>query len=66
MNMNSYRKHVTAVHNAAESVASDNMSKAANEVKKFYRAGEDGIYNIGVLGDGIKGSCEPTHDREGD
>ena len=52
MNENSYRDHVQAVRDAAESVATASMSRAANEVKEFYEPDEEGIYDIGVSGDG--------------
>ena len=52
MNENSYRDHVKAVPTAAESVALESMSKAATEVKEFYKEKKDGLYNIGVSGDG--------------
>ena len=52
MNENSYRDHVKAVQTAAESVALESMSKAATEVKEFYKEKKDGLYNIGVSGDG--------------
>ena len=52
MNENSYRDHVKALRNTAESVAKASMSKAAGEVKEFYEPAEDGLYDIGVSGDG--------------
>ena len=52
MKENSYRDHMKAVQTAAESVALESMSKAATEVKEFYKEKKDGLYNIGVLGDG--------------
>ena len=52
MNENSYRDHVKVVRTAAESVALASMSKAATEVKEFYKEKKDGLYNIGVSGDG--------------
>ena len=52
MNENSYRDHVKALRNAAESVAKSSMSKAAGEVKEFYEPAEDGLYDIAVSGDG--------------
>ena len=52
MNENSYRNHVKAVRSAAESVALESMSKAATEVKEFYKEKNDGLYNTAVSGDG--------------
>ena len=52
MNENSYRDHVKALRNAAESVAKSSMSKGAGEVKEFYEPAEDGLYDIAVSGDG--------------
>ena len=52
MNENSYRDHVKALRNAAESVAKASMRKAAGEVKEFYEPAEDGLYDIAVSGDG--------------
>lgn len=52
MNENAYRDHVQAVHDAAERVAKESMSQAANRVKEFYEPDEEGIYNIAVSGDG--------------
>ena len=52
MNENSYRDHVKALRNAAESVVKASMSKAAaGEVKEFYEPAEDGLYDIAVCGD---------------
>ena len=52
MNENAYRDHVQAVHDAAERVAKESMSQAANKVKEFYEPDEEGIYNIAMSGDG--------------
>lgn len=52
MNESSYREHVKALRNAAESVAKASMSKAAGEVKEFHEPAEDGLYDIAVSGDG--------------
>ena len=52
MNENSYRDHVAAVRKAAETVAKNSMNSAAEEVKHFYEPERDGVYNIGVSGDG--------------
>ena len=52
MNENSYRDHVKALRNAAESVAKSSMSKAAGEFKEFYEPAEDGFYDIAVSGGG--------------
>ena len=52
MNENSYRDHVKALQNAAESVAKSSMSKAAGEVNEFYEPAEDGLYDIAVSDDG--------------
>ena len=52
MNENSYRDHVTAIRNAAKTEAKRSMANAAREAKEFYEPEDDGIYNIGVSGDG--------------
>ena len=52
MTENSYRDHVAAVRNAAETVAKRSMANAAKETKEFYEPEDDGIYNIAVSGDG--------------
>lgn len=52
MNKNSYRDHVTAIRNAAETEAKRSMANASRETKEFYEPEDDGIYNIGVSGDG--------------
>ena len=52
MNENAYRDHVQAVHDAAERVAKESMSQAANKVKEFYEPDEEGISDIVVSGDG--------------
>ena len=52
MNENSYRDHVSAVCNAAQTVATKSMTDAAEEAKQFYEPETDGIFNIGVSGDG--------------
>ena len=52
MNENSYRDHVTSIHNAAETEAKRSMANAAREAKEFYEPEDDGICNIGVSGDG--------------
>lgn len=52
MNDNSYRDHVSAVCNAAKTVAEKSMRDAVEEVKQFYEPEMDGICNIGVSGDG--------------
>lgn len=44
----SYRDHVAAVCNAAETVAKRSMENAAKETKEFYEPEDDGIYNIAV------------------
>ena len=52
MNENSYRDHVAAVKNAAETVCKKSMGNAVEEVKSFYEPEQDGIFDIGVSGDG--------------
>lgn len=52
MNANSYRDHVKAICNAARVVAETSMEKASSELKEFYEADDNGIYDIGVSGDG--------------
>ena len=52
MNDNSYRDHVSAVCNAAKTVAEKSMRDAVEEVKQFYEPEMDGICNIRVSGDG--------------
>jgi len=63
MNENSYCDHVKAVRTAAESVALESMSKAATEVNEFYKEKKDGLYNIGVSGDGTwrKRGCSSSY-----
>ena len=51
MNENSYRDHVAAVKNAAETVCKKSMGNAVEEVKSFYEPEQDGIFDIGVSGD---------------
>lgn len=48
MNENSYRDHVSAVCNAAQTVATKSMTDAAEEAKQFCEPETDGIFNIGV------------------
>ena len=52
MNDNSFQDHVKAVRSACQTVAEKSMSKAADEVKTYYDAEEDGVYNIAISGDG--------------
>ena len=52
MNENAYRDHVDAIRNAAERVAKQSMVNAVEEVKGFYEPDSDGVYDIGVSGDG--------------
>lgn len=52
MNENSYRDHVATIRNSAETVAKESMQNAAEEAKEFYEPGEDGVFDIGVSGDG--------------
>lgn len=52
MTENSYRDHVAAVRNTAETAAKRSMANAAKETKEFYEPEDDGIYNIAVSGDG--------------
>ncbi len=63
MNKSAYKKTVDTLKDAAEIVAEQSKSVAANETKEFYEAGEDGITDIAVSGDGtvrkrkLKSSC---------
>ena len=52
MNENSYRDHVATIRNSAETVSKESMQNAAEEAKEFYEPGEDGVFDIGVSGDG--------------
>ena len=52
MNENSYRDHVAAVKSAAQVVCEKSMRNAVEEVKTFYEPADDGIFDIGVSGDG--------------
>ena len=52
INENSYRDHVAAVKNAAQTVCKQSMENAVKEVKIFYEPEPDGIFDTGVSGDG--------------
>lgn len=52
MNENSYRTHVAVVRSVAQAVCEQSMANAVEEVKTFYEPQEDGIFDIGVSGDG--------------
>lgn len=52
MNENSYRDHFSAVCNAAQTVAMKSMTDAAEEAKQFHEPETDGLFDIGVSGDG--------------
>ena len=52
MNDNSYQDHVKAVRSACQTVAKNSIPNAAGEVKTFYEAEEDGVFNIAISGDG--------------
>lgn len=52
INENAYQDHVKAMCDAAERAAKNSMSKAADQLKKFYEPDEEGINNIAVSGDG--------------
>lgn len=52
MNENSYRTHVAVVRSVAQAVCKQSMANAVEEVKTFYEPQEDGIFDIGVSGDG--------------
>ena len=52
MNENSFRDHVASVKNAAETVARESMRSAVEEVKTFYEPEKDGVFDIGISGDG--------------
>ena len=48
----SHQDHVQAVRDAARSAAVKSMSNAVVETKDFYDGNENGIFKIGVSGDG--------------
>lgn len=52
MNENAYRDHVDAIRNAAEHTAKESMRSAVEEIKEFYECDADGVFDIGVSGDG--------------
>ena len=52
MNENAYRDHVDAIGNAAEQTAKESMRSAAEEIKEFYECDDEGVFDIGVSGDG--------------
>ena len=52
MNENSFRDHVAAVKNSAETVAKRSMRSAVEEVIIFYELKKDGVFDISISGDG--------------
>lgn len=52
MNENSYRDSVDAVRKAAQNVCQQSMRSAVENVKPFYEPDEDGVFDIGISGDG--------------
>eukprot|EP00112_Aurelia_sp_Birch-Aquarium-sp1_P014509 Seg314.3 transcript_id=Seg314.3/GoldUCD/mRNA.D3Y31 product="hypothetical protein" protein_id=Seg314.3/GoldUCD/D3Y31 len=52
MNANAYTDSVKHLKEAAKDVAERSMHTAASETKRSYEVADDGIYDIGVSGDG--------------
>lgn len=53
MNKNLYRDYVIVIRNVVEIEVKRFMVNVFREIKEFYELEDDGIYNIGVFGDGI-------------
>ena len=52
MNENAYRDIVEAVRKAAQTVCQQSMRAAVENTKSFYNPEEDGVFDIGISGDG--------------
>ena len=52
VNENSYRGYVDATGKTAQTVCQQSTRTAAEDVKKFYEPEEDGVFEIGISGDG--------------
>ena len=52
MNENAYRDIVEAVRKAAQTVCQRSMRAAVENAKSFYEPEEDGVFDIGISGDG--------------
>lgn len=52
MNENSYRDSIDAVRKATQNVCQQSMRSAVENVKTFYEPNEDGVFDIGISGDG--------------
>ena len=52
MNENAYRDILEAVKKAAQTVCQQSMTAAVDDAKRFYEPEEDGVFEIGISGDG--------------
>jgi len=52
MNENSYKDSVDAVRKAAQTVCLQSMRSAVENVKNVYERDEDGVFDMGISGDG--------------